>query len=268
MKIIRETQDMTYLRWSHIRRSSGTAGTFLKSSSTLEGRKRYYKLSNFDPVKGIVGHECINEIIVDRFLTLVGVDHLDYDLIHADIEIENKVYNTYICSSFDFKEKGESKIALDDYYMVNANKEESHYDFCCRMKWQNYVDTMLAVDFIILNRDRHGANIEVLRNARTHTLRLAPLFDHGLSLMYSCLSEQEAEKYDIFEDKRCNNFIGGYSCYENLQLIRNRQNVFSKQLHKADQEFVFDGLEEILPDVFRKKIWEMIYERYQIYENL
>ena len=31
---------------------------------------------------------------------------------------------------------------------------------------------MLAVDYIILNRDRHGANIEVLRNPKKKTIRL------------------------------------------------------------------------------------------------
>ena len=86
-KIIMETQDLTYLKWSHIRSSSGTAGTFLKSESVIEGKKIYYKLSNFDFVNGVIGHECVNEIIVDRLLTLLGVEHLEYKLIHADIEI-------------------------------------------------------------------------------------------------------------------------------------------------------------------------------------
>lgn len=45
--IINETQDLTYLKWSHIRSSSGTAGTFFKSESTLNGIKKYYKLSNY-----------------------------------------------------------------------------------------------------------------------------------------------------------------------------------------------------------------------------
>jgi len=36
-KIITETQDLTYLKWSHIRSSSGTAGTFLKSESSING---------------------------------------------------------------------------------------------------------------------------------------------------------------------------------------------------------------------------------------
>ena len=66
MVLYLDKQDLTFLKWSHIRSSSGTAGTFLKSESSINGRKIYYKLSNFDPVKGVVGHECINEIIVDR----------------------------------------------------------------------------------------------------------------------------------------------------------------------------------------------------------
>ena len=35
MDIIKQTQDLTYLKWSHIRSSSGTAGTFLKSESIM-----------------------------------------------------------------------------------------------------------------------------------------------------------------------------------------------------------------------------------------
>lgn len=262
-----ERQDLTYLNWSHVRSSSGTAGTFLKSESNMAGKKIYYKLSNYDPVKGIIGHECVNEIIVDRLLSVLGVEHLHYDLIHADVEIEGKVYDTYLCASTDFKQRGESKIALDNYYMANARKEELHYDFCKRMNWQKYIDTMLAVDYIILNRDRHGANIEVLRNARAHTLRIAPLFDHGLSLLYSCLSEEEAAKFDIFEDRKCNNFIGGYSCYENLQLIQT-ENVFPCSLKENDKDILFEGLSSVLPEIFIDKIWNMIYERYKIYENL
>lgn len=267
-KIIKEKQDLTYLKWSHIRSSSGTAGTFLKSESTLNEVKKYYKLSNFDPVRGVIGHECINEIIVDRLLNILGVEHLSYELINADIEIEGKIYSTYLCASEDFKKRGESKIALDDYYKTNAEKGESHYDFCIREGWQEYIDIMIAVDYLILNRDRHGANIEVLRNARAHTLRIAPLFDHGLSLLYSCMSDDEAAKFDIMEDKRCQNFIGGYSCYENLGLIKQKREVFNNKLKSTDKDIIFEGLENILSDIFVDKIWNMIYERYKIYENL
>ena len=267
-KVINEKQDLTYLKWSHIRSSSGTAGTFLKSESTLHGAKIYYKLSNFDPVKGVVGHECVNEIIVDRLLTILGVEHLSYELINADIEIEGNIYSTYLCASEDFKKRGESKIALDDYYRTNAQKGESQYDFCVREGWKEYIDRMIAVDYLILNRDRHGANIEVVRNSRAHTLRIAPLFDHGLSLLYSCMSDNDVEQFDIMQDKRCQNFIGGYSCYENLQLIKDKTKIFENKLQESDRDIIFEGMDNILSDIFINKIWNMIYERYKIYENL
>ena len=266
--IIKEKQDFTFLKWAHARTSSGTAGTFLKSESLLNGRKVYYKLSNFDPVHGVTGHECVNEIIADRLLTVLGVDHLHYRLINAEIEIEGRIYRTWLCESEDFKERGESKTALDDFYRVNAEKGESHYDFCVRNGWQKYIDEMIAFDFLILNRDRHGANIEVLRNARAHTLRIAPLFDHGLSFLYSCMSDKEALHFDIAEDRRCQNFIGSFSCYENLNLIKDKKGVFANKLKKSDSGFIFDGLENVLSKVFLDKIKNMIYERYRIYDSL
>lgn len=268
MALIIEKQDLTYLQWSHIRSSSGTAGTFLKSQSNLEGKKTYYKLSNFDITKGVVGHECVNEIIVDRLLTILGVEHLGYNLIYADIEVEHNVYSTYLCSSLDFKKKGDSKIALDDFYRTNSIPGESHYEFCKRMGWQDYIDTMIAVDYLILNRDRHGANIEILRNSKERTIKVAPLFDHGLSLMYSCMSDEEVSGFDIHEDKKCQNFIGGYSCYENLELIEDKNRVFPNRLEKSHKSVIFEGLENVISQVFIDKIWNMIYERYEIFEDL
>ena len=110
-QIIHEKQDLTYLSWAKIRNSSGTAGSFLKAYSELEGNKTYYKLSDYDRVEGIVGHECVNEIIVDRLLDRLGIEHLHYQLIHAEIIVGDKNYDTYLCASSDFKELGESKIA-------------------------------------------------------------------------------------------------------------------------------------------------------------
>lgn len=267
-KVIAKKSDLTYLKWAHARHSSGTVGTYLKSEETEGGKKIYYKLSDFDSEKGIVGHECVNEIIVDRLLTLLGVDHLEYRLIHADIDIEGTVYDTWVCASGDFKKKGESKAALDDYYQINAPKGMSRYDFCREQGWQRYIDKMLAVDYLILNRDRHGANIEVLRNARKHIVRIAPLFDHGLSLLCSCHSMDEIRSFDVMEDRPCNNFIGSRSTYENLKLIKDRKGIFTGCLNPSDKAVLFEGLDEVLPKTHLKKIWEMIYARWCRYEDI
>lgn len=269
VKVILEKQDLTYLKWSHVRNSSGTVGSFLKSESTLQGKKIYYKLSNFVKDDGIVGHECVNEIIVDRLLTVLGVEHLSYTLINAEIEIDDKNYSTYLCSSEDFKERGESKIALDTYY--NENKERvnarDEYDFCKHLGLSDYIDTMIAVDYIIGNRDRHGANIELLRNSRKKTLRFAPLFDHGISLLSFCKSEKEIANFDVMEDKPSNNFIGGRSCLDNLNLLNGRK-VFSGKITPNDKEYIFSNLNGIISELHIERIWEMIYERYKFYESL
>ena len=61
-RVIRELADLRYLKWDKIRGSSGTAGSYLKAYETVNDKKLYYKLSNFDNEKGIIGHESINEI--------------------------------------------------------------------------------------------------------------------------------------------------------------------------------------------------------------
>ncbi len=59
-QVVLDKQDLTYLAWTKIRNSSGTAGSFLKAFSDLEGKKIYYNLSNYDAFRGIIGHECLN----------------------------------------------------------------------------------------------------------------------------------------------------------------------------------------------------------------
>ena len=77
------------------------------------------------------------ELIVDRFLSVLGIEHLSYTLIHAKINIYGKDYITWLSASEDFKQPGESKIALDVYYQLERRKEESPLEFCIRMGLEN-----------------------------------------------------------------------------------------------------------------------------------
>ena len=266
-QLVKEKQDLTYLSWSVYRNSSGTAGSFLKSYSELGRKKVYYKLSNFDKVQGVIGHECVNELIVDRLLTILGIPHLSYQLIHADIMLEGQIQDVYLCASDDFKEKGESKIALDAYKEREALPKESALDFCVRMGWETYIYQMLVVDYLILNRDRHGANIEVLRNSRKKTLHLAPLFDHGLSFLCRCMNDSQVEAFDVMEDKLCNNFIGSRSTWENLKLIPADKMPALNPLCESDREIIMEGLDGIISRALQDKIWEMIWKRWCAYED-
>ena len=267
-QIIHELQDMTHLSWAKTRNSSGTAGSFLKAYEDGVDGKTYFKLSNYDAWKGIIGHECVNEIIVDRLLTILGISHLPYQLIQAKILIDQKEYETWLCASKDFKQRGESKIALDAYYQAESLPNESPMDFCIRNGWESTVYEMLVVDYLILNRDRHGANMEVLRNQRKKTIRLAPLFDHGLSLLSRCENTEAMLREDVMADKPVQCFVGSRSSWENLRLIPRDQRPPLHPLAENDRAILLEGLSEALDQQWLDRIWEMIWKRWQAYEDL
>ena len=267
-QIIHELQDMTHLSWAKTRNSSGTAGSFLKAYEDGVDGKTYFKLSNYDAWKGIIGHECVNEIIVDRLLSILGINHLPYQLIHAKILIDQKEYETWLCASKDFKQRGESKIALDAYYQAESLPNESPMDFCIRNGWESTVYEMLVVDYLILNRDRHGANMEVFRNQRKKTIRLAPLFDHGLSLLSRCESTEAMLREDVMADKPVQCFVGSRSSWENLQLIPRDRRLPLHPLVENDRAILLEGLSEALDQQWLDRIWEMIWKRWQAYEDL
>lgn len=265
--VIKQTQDLTHLNWSYLRSSSGTAGTFLKATDYSTSPCNYYKLSNYDSINGITGHECINELIVDRLLNLLDINHLHYDLIHADIVVNDKKLNTYLTSSKDFKVGYEKKVALDIFYELNKYNNESPLDFCIRQGFENYIYEMLVIDFLILNRDRHGANIEVLKNPKGTKVRLAPLFDNGLSLLFSCHNEKDIKNYDVLEDKRVQSFVGSNSSKDNLNLIPKNKLPKIKKINKSDKEYLMKDLGGIIPKTLQDKIFELIYKRSEYYEN-
>lgn len=266
-QIIYEKQDLTWLSWSLIRASSGTAGSFLKATSAFGDKKTYYKLSNYDSIHGVVGHECVNEIIADRLLTVLGIEHLRYQLIHADIQVRDRILETWLCASGDFKQDGEDKLALDVFYELEHRKGETPLDFCIRHGWSDTIYKMLVVDFLILNRDRHGANIEVLRNKEKRSVRLAPIFDHGLSLLFPCHDEKSVVEYDVMRDQRVQCFVGSGSALQNLQLIPVSEMPALHPLRKEERNVILDGLDAALPQVWLDRIWDMIWQRWEFYED-
>ena len=147
-------------------------------------------------------------------------------------------------------------------------ENESALDFCIRNGWEEYVYQMMVVDFLILNRDRHGANIEVLRNSRKKTIRLAPLFDHGLSLLFSCTDDSAVAEYDVRADKRVNNFIGSGSTWENVNSIPKDKLPQFHALKETDRDVLMNSLDGIISQTLQDKTWEMIWKRWCAYEDL
>lgn len=259
-------QDLRALDWVESVNTSGTGGTFLKARQGEGTGASYYKLSCSDEYRGIYGHECVNELIACRLMDILGVEHLQYRLVHALVRVQGIEHETWLSKSASFRRPGEKKQALDVFCSLMRTEDERPFDFCWRMGWGEYVEQMMLVDYLIANRDRHGANIEVLR-AQDGTVRLAPLFDNGLSLIFSCYGDEErAERFDPLTDVGANNFIGTRSLEENLRLFNVHPVV--RPLAATDRERLLRGLDGILPQAHLDKIWQMIWERWLHYEGL
>ena len=78
---------------------------------------------------------------------------------------------------------------------------------------------MLIIDYLICNRDRHGANIEVLFNNNTKKYRIAPLFDHGLSLISPYYLKEDICSFDVKKDIKVNSFIGNSNLNDLIKYV-------------------------------------------------
>ena len=262
---IEEIQELTDLVWTDIKISPGTPGCFLKAYREELGVRIYYKISNYDSYRGVFGHECVNELIVSRLLSVLEIEHLEYQLIHARILVDGKETETYITRSVNFRRDDERKMAFDVFYDLNREEKESPLDFAVRMGWEKYVYQMIVVDYLICNRDRHGANIEILVDPQDRA-RPAPLFDQGLSLLFSCYGNMDSiRKFDVMEDRAVNNYIGSRSLEYNLGLLPKGERLFEGRLKKGDRERILAGLDTVSTGDHLGKIWDMIWGRWNRY---
>ena len=259
--------DLTHLTWSLSRSSTGTAGSFLKAYEEIDGEKLYYKMSNYDSVRGVIGHESINEMVAQNIADLLHIEHLTYDLVYCKVKVANNILDTWVTRSKDFKSPGESKMTFETYYDILSMDEEDKFHFIKRFGLEEYFFNMFLLDYLICNRDRHGANIEVLQKEDNY--RLAPLFDNGLSFMFSCYNDgNKMLEFDRLKDGPVNNYVGSMNLSDNLKLVPKsiRTKVFM-----PEKEQLFKGLENAacaVPDEYWDCIYEMVKERANYVKNL
>ena len=267
--LVTELQDLRHLDWALRKMSPGTPGCFLKAYEESDERKIYYKLSNYDSYRGVYGHESVNELIVSRLLDVLDIPHVKYHLVHACLSIDGQDIKTWVSASFNFRQQDEEKIAFDIFYDMEKESKESPYEFAARYGWETYICQMICVDYLIANRDRHGGNIEVLRNLLTEQIHLAPLFDQGLSLLFSTYGdEKQIFEFDVMKDIQANNFIGSISLEYNLSLIPSEYNLQIRSLKERDCCYIMNGLENVLGNLHREKIWEMLWKRWCYFETI
>ncbi len=257
-------KDLTKLSWTKTRESSGTAGSYLKSFSYQNGKKVYYKLSYFDPQNDLFGYESINEIIANRLMEQLGYNCLKYYIVNGKIIVNSKEYITPLVYSYDFKGPNDSKITFENFYELNKKENETIIDFAKRNNFENELYHMIVIDYLIVNRDRHGANLEVIYNSKTKQYRIAPLFDQGLSFVSPAYLESDVKAFNVLENRKVNSFLGQNDLDELIKLVP--KSVYSSI--QIDFDAIFNGLEAFTPKYYLDKCKELLIYRIKKIESI
>lgn len=134
---------------------------------------------------GATQQEPYNEVISGRIMDRLGVPHVGYTLAIK----ENYLYS--VCEDFITPD---TELVTAWYVMQTRRRPNNvsvyqHYLDCCEELSipgiKDALDRMLAVDYLILNEDRHQNNFGVMRDANTLEWQgAAPIYDSGSSLWF------------------------------------------------------------------------------------
>jgi len=244
--------------WSRTAGSLASDGVYMKTELPIDGTMFYLKLSRYDSFRGIYGHESVNELIAYRLGKILGFNVPEGYLKKCIVKIDDSEHETYVFAAKSYKITG-SRMAFENFYVDNRlSEKESPLDFCKRYKWTDSIYKLFIFDYLIINRDRHGANLEVMKNG---DIFLSPFLDNGLSFVCSCTEESELKSFNIMEDRVVNNFIGEKRLETNLKSIDKK--VMFNTLSNSDIDNLFSGLNGVLPERYFDIIREIIHGRWQ-----
>lgn len=138
--------------------------------------------------------EASKEESVSKFLDIIGIEHVQYK--SYDFRYKGEKHRGSICKSYINKANGEEAYPIyniisdldigknwstRDYYEAYADLVEHRLGFS-RSYIDKYMFTLLTIDFIVMNPDRHFSNIEIIED-KNGNIRFSPLFDFGQSFL-------------------------------------------------------------------------------------
>lgn len=251
-------KDYTNLLWMYSSGSSG--GQYLKAVEETNGKKYYYKLSDYF-YGTFRSHESVLEVISSRLGIKLGLPVLKYTGEQARILIDGEETETFVTKSLNYCSQRQTAIPLVSYYNINKKPNEAPLDFCRRAGMTEYIDQVILFDYLIMNVDRHGKNIELL--VSDNEVVPAPIFDSGRCLTYAMGNRIEnILKYNYKESGQGNNFIGSINLERNLSNI-SRPYVLNRP-DKNMKTSVFYGLGNVINKQHRELIWDAVLYRYEV----
>lgn len=253
----RQMIDLRNIKWGNWRHGA-ISGVFPKEKIG----DKYFKLSAYSADIGIYGIQSVSEVIACRVGKIIGIDCVEYRLVPAMVRLNNMEFETVLCESDDYNLRDEGVMVFEDLYnsRVRAMGEISPLEFCREIGIEEDVYRMFALDYLINNIDRHGRNIEIMIDNRGK-MRLAPLFDFGLSLFSSKDDQDLTDKLDS-NQMPSNSFIGGRNLRGNLILIDTQ--IRLRGPISESKEVLFDGLDEYISKERIEFLWRCLLRRFEV----
>lgn len=142
----------------------------------------YIKLS-------LLGYEHVSEVLVSHFLSacdLGGFKYLKYELCEI---YEDGIYRGQGCYSKSFISIGDTEVTASDIITRTASSYAISYDDAIdlfydftKLYCKNYINTILAIDSIVKNDDRHFRNISFILQS-DGSYDYSPFYDFGAGLL-------------------------------------------------------------------------------------
>ncbi len=186
-------------------------GMLKKWEGKIDGKKIYIKAGLYN--RGAYSKiQPLTEVLVSDILQFLKVDHVKY-YYNPKQERNGKYYE--VCYSYDFATNGEF---ISMRHLVNRGEDDYKIVTSTFKEYREVIDTMIVVDFLINNIDRHYRNFGLVKSNDLY--RFAPLFDHGFSL-YGDLEDYELnldDKETLEMIDECKTFKTSH--YDQLDLIQ------------------------------------------------
>lgn len=228
-----------------------------------------------------MGYEALAEVLVSSLLKKTNIsEFVSYRPVL--IQYQDKVLRG--CASDNFRKRTEELIPVERLHRLYhghglaeaigkcpsiKNRIQYAVDFIERAtKLTNvgpYLTTMLELDQLFLNEDRHTNNIAVIRDNKTGGFRLCPIFDNGLSLLsdindyplghdiYASIDRVKAKPFSTDFDSQADAANRLYGSFLRCSFT------------KRDVTAILNSLEQLYPQQMLRRVEQIMFGQIQKY---
>ena len=186
----------------------------LVSYATSKGNLPKWHINNYWYKTDAFGYESLSECLISDLLKYSNIyEYVEYEILKCIYNGEKKNFS----KSENFLRENDNLITFYRLYFIETGKELSKeiYNYsdigdrirfvveeieqCSKCKKIGQILTsILEMDMLFLNEDRHFNNFALIRDTNNKRFRMAPVFDNGLCFL-SDLNEYKMEN-DIYKN--------------------------------------------------------------------